>query len=73
MKNLLAIVIVLAMAATPAVATDSEEPVNWDGILFGWWQVGYPTASGATFEDGDFDGDGDVDGLTSASGNLIFQ
>ncbi len=33
-----------------------------DGVDFLYWQIGYPTASGATLSDGDADGDGDVDG-----------
>ncbi len=33
-----------------------------DGVDFGLWQTGYPTASGALLSDGDADGDGDVDG-----------
>ncbi len=33
-----------------------------DGVDFGLWQTGYPTASGAALADGDADGDGDVDG-----------
>ncbi len=33
-----------------------------DGVDFSHWQIGYPTASGATLSDGDADGDGDVDG-----------
>ena len=32
-----------------------------DGVDFGLWQSGYPTASGASL--GDVDGDGDVDGV----------
>ena len=33
-----------------------------DGVDFWHWQLGYPTASGATLDTGDADGDGDVDG-----------
>ena len=36
---------------------------NVDGVDFAYWQIGYPTASGALLSDGDADGDGDVDGV----------
>lgn len=41
---------------------DFDADGDVDGVDFGIWQVGYPTASGATLGDGDADGDGDVDG-----------
>ena len=48
----------------PAADFDSDGDV--DGIDFGLWQIGYPTASGASLSDGDTDYDGDVDGTDFA-------
>jgi hypothetical protein len=48
-------------AATVPGDFDSDNDV--DGIDFGLWQAGYPTASGAVLGDGDGDADGDVDGV----------
>ena len=42
---------------------DFDEDNDVDGVDFGLWQTGYPTASGATLGDGDADADGDVDGV----------
>ncbi len=42
---------------------DFDGDYDVDGIDFGLWQAGYPTANGATLSDGDADGDGDVDGV----------
>ena len=44
------------------LAGDFDADNDVDGVDFGIWQTGYPTASGATLADGDADGDGDVDG-----------
>ena len=46
-----------------AIPADFDSDNDVDGIDFGLWQTGYPTASGATLGDGDADGDGDVDGI----------
>lgn len=46
----------------PALPGDFDGDGDVDGVDFGLWQVGYPTAGGATLADGDADGDGDVDG-----------
>ena len=45
------------------LAGDFDADNDVDGVDFGIWQTGYPTASGATLADGDADGDGDVDGV----------
>ncbi len=45
------------------LAGDFDADNDVDGVDFGLWQTGYPTASGATLADGDADGDGDVDGV----------
>ena len=42
---------------------DADGDGDVDGVDFGKWQAGYPTASGATVGNGDFDFDGDVDGV----------
>ena len=42
---------------------DFDADADVDGVDFGLWQTGYPTASGASHGDGDADGDGDVDGV----------
>ena len=42
---------------------DFDADGDVDGVDFGLWQSGYPTASGASLVDGDDDGDGDVDGV----------
>ena len=42
---------------------DFDGDYDVDGVDFGLWQAGYPTASGANLIDGDADGDGDVDGV----------
>ncbi len=44
------------------LAGDFDADNDVEGTDFGFWQTGYPTASGATLADGDADGDGDVDG-----------
>ena len=46
-----------------AIPADFDSDNDVDGIDFGAWQTGYPTASGASLTDGDADGDGDVDGI----------
>ncbi len=45
-----------------ALSGDFDADGDIDGVDFGLWQSGYPTASGASLADGDADGDGDVDG-----------
>ena len=47
----------------PELPGDFDADSDVDGVDFGLWQTGYPTASGATLGDGDADGDGDVDGV----------
>jgi hypothetical protein len=42
---------------------DFDADNDVDGVDFGLWQTGYPTASGASLGDGDADADGDVDGV----------
>ena len=46
-----------------ALPGDFDADNDVDGVDFGLWQSGYPTASGADLIDGDADGDGDVDGV----------
>ena len=45
-----------------ALGGDFDLDGDVSGVDFLYWQIGYPTASGATLSDGDADGDGDVDG-----------
>ncbi len=47
----------------PGLPGDFDTDSDVDGVDFGLWQTGYPTASGAVLGDGDADGDGDVDGV----------
>ncbi len=52
------------LATIPSlVPGDFDGDGDVDGVDFGLWQSGYPTASGASLGDGDADGDGDVDGV----------
>ena len=53
--------IVTPEPATLAGDFDSDNDV--DGVDFGLWQTGYPTATGASLGDGDADQDADVDGV----------
>ncbi len=55
----------LLLGPTPpsAIPGDFDEDNDVDGVDFGLWQTGYPTASGASLVNGDADGDGDVDGV----------
>ncbi len=46
-----------------AVPGDFDGDNDVDGVDFGFWQAGYPMASGATPSNGDADQDGDVDGV----------
>ncbi len=46
-----------------AIPGDFDADNDVDGVDFGLWQTGYPTASGAELINGDADGDGDVDGV----------
>jgi hypothetical protein len=52
----------IATAAGP-IPGDFDADNDVDGVDYGLWQSGYPTASGAALGDGDADGDGDVDGV----------
>ena len=45
------------------VTGDFDGDNDVDGVDFGLWQSGYPTANGAALGDGDADEDGDVDGV----------
>lgn len=47
----------------PGIPGDFDADGDVDGVDFGLWQIGYPTASGAQRIDGDADCDGDVDGV----------
>ena len=58
--NNLALFTIPEPAALPG---DFDGDNDVDGVDFGLWQSGYPTASGASLGDGDADGDGDVDGV----------
>ena len=51
------------IAGAAALPGDFDADNDVDGVDFGLWQSGYPTASGANLIDGDADGDGDVDGV----------
>ncbi len=51
------------IAPPPAIPGDFDADNDVDGVDFGLWQTGYPTASGASLGDGDADADGDVDGV----------
>jgi hypothetical protein len=53
----------LVLGLIPGLPGDFDADNDVDGVDFGLWQTGYPTASGATLGDGDADGDGDVDGV----------
>ncbi len=46
-----------------AIPGDFDADNDVDGVDFGLWQAGYPTASGASLINGDADADGDVDGV----------
>lgn len=50
-------------AVTPPQPGDFDGDFDVDGVDFGLWQAGYPTAGGAAKTDGDADDDGDVDGV----------
>ncbi len=49
--------------ASAGIPGDFDADNDVDGVDFGLWQTGYPTASGASLINGDADGDGDVDGV----------
>ncbi len=51
------------VAGAAALPGDFDADNDVDGVDFGLWQSGYPTASGANLINGDADGDGDVDGV----------
>ncbi len=50
-------------AGIVAIPGDFDADNDVDGVDFGLWQAGYPTASGASLINGDADADGDVDGV----------
>ncbi len=50
-------------AGTVSIPGDFDADNDVDGVDFGLWQAGYPTASGASLINGDADADGDVDGV----------
>ncbi len=53
----------LAWHTVTELPGDFDGDGDVDGVDFGLWQAGYPTASGAGLINGDADADGDVDGV----------